>query len=126
MDERLIQKIGQIIYSYYQARGSGLEKTCREVISCFEAQPDNILKSSNIFPLSETGLENVRLLRDDRLLVGEGNRIYLYDSETIGAYHFPTLKDAKWKLSDDAFALPDTSITDLLNRGAIVYLLRSL
>jgi hypothetical protein len=125
MTDNLLQKIATIIHGYYQARGIGLEKTCKEVLACVESESDNILNSTNLFLLSRTGLDNLQLKRDDRLLAWEKNRLHLYDSETIGAYIFPTLNQAKWKLSDDAFALPDTSIIDLLDRGAVVYLLRS-
>lgn len=125
MTDHLLQKIGKIIHSYYQARGTGLEKTCQEVLACIEEESDDILNSSNVFRLSRVGLDNLQLKRDDRLLVFEKGRLHLYDSETIGAYIFPTLNQTKWKLSDDAFALPDTLITDLLDRDAVVYLLRS-
>lgn len=125
MSDHLIQKIGQIVYGYYQARGAGLEKTCREIISCLEAESESILNSSNLFLLSEVGLDGIQLKRDDRLLVYEKNRIYVYDCEPISAYSYPTLKDAKWKLSDDAFAMPDTLVSDLLDNGSVVYLLRS-
>ncbi len=126
MSDRLLQRIGQIIHSYHQRRGAGLEKTCQEVMDCFEsAKEPDLLSSSNVFRLSEVGLESLPLQRDDRLLVSEGSRLELYDSEAVTAYHFPTLKDAKWKLCDDAFAFPDTLIIELLSRGAVVYLLRS-
>jgi hypothetical protein len=126
MEDRLIQKIGKIIYSYYQSRGTGLEKTCREVIDCLQSREDDVMKSSNVYRLGEDGLDQLKFQRDDKLLVGENNKLCLYESQEVGAYYFPTLKEVKWKLSDDAFAFPETLITDLLNRGAVVYLLRSL
>ena len=70
MTDGLLQKLGQIIYSYYQLRGQGLEKTCLDVISCFEESTESVLNSTNVFRLSETGLDNIQLRRDDKLLVG--------------------------------------------------------
>lgn len=127
MSERVIQEIAPLIRAYYDARGNGLEKTCEKVVEKVESlsQSANIFQCANVFKLGLIGLDSLRYHRNDRLMVSQSNRLYLYEIQTHYAYSNPTIKECKWKPIDDGFSSNVVSAEELITSGAAVYLVRA-
>jgi hypothetical protein len=122
MSDRLLQEIAQIIHSYYQNRGKGLEKVAKSVIECVMSNSniENISKSTNLTKLSLSSIDGMYLASTDKLLVQEFGRLSIYESKTKNT----TLKLATWRVIDDAFFNDFVTVEELLKQGALVYLMK--
>lgn len=127
MSDRVIQEIAPLIRAYYDARGNGLQKTCEKIVQKVEEfyESADVSKTANVFKLGTTGLDVLRYYRNDRLMVLQLNRLYLYEVQTNYAYSNPSIKECKWKPIDDGFSSNAVSVEDLISNGAVVYLVRA-
>ena len=128
MRDKIIQDIAPIIHSYYQARGIGLEKTCNQVIDKVEesSSSTDIVKCKNVFRLTTTGINVLRYHKNDKLVVIFANELIVYEGDSVDAYKTQTIGECKWRLVDDFFGGTPTTVTELLDKGAAVHLMRVL
>jgi hypothetical protein len=122
MADRLLQDVAQIIHSYYQNRGNGLEKIAQKVIDVVStySHTTDLSKSTNLKEVTLSNVDRTYHASTDKLLVQDGGVLYIYESQSKG----DPLKSTLWKLFDDAFFNDYVTVEELLNQGALVYLMK--